>query len=193
MEYNGEGFINIILGCMFSYKTSELLKQYRKYKKLGKKCIIIKYLNDTRYSKTGIATHDLIVQKEDVINCSGHLNSIMDAVINYEIILIDEGQFFDDLVEFADTLANKKKGIIVVGLDGTFDRKPFGHILELIPKAEKVKKLAGECGICKKRKAYFSKLKKTIVGAKSGDIIIGGDDKYEAVCRICFNDLSQLK
>lgn len=38
----------------------------------------------------------------------------------------------------------------MAGLDGTFQRKPFGSILELIPIAEKVMKLSAVCMYCSK-------------------------------------------
>jgi thymidine kinase len=141
MEYTKNGFIEIILGPMFSGKSSELLKKYRRHKKLGLKCILVKYLHDTRYSKTGIATHDLVIQDKDVITCGTKLKYIDEVMNNYDVILIDEGQFFDDIVDVVDNLANNGKKIIIASLDGTFEQKPFGHTLELIPKAEKVKKI----------------------------------------------------
>jgi thymidine kinase len=55
-----------------------------------------------------------------------------------------QGQFFPDVVEFCDDWANRGKVVIVSALDGTFERKPFARILELIPLAEQVLKLNGE-------------------------------------------------
>ena len=46
-----------------------------------------------------------------------------------------------DVVEFADQAANRRKVVLVAALDGTFDRKNFNRILELIPLAEHVTKL----------------------------------------------------
>jgi thymidine kinase len=194
----GNGCVKLIIGCMFSGKTTELLKQYKKYIKLNKKCKIIKYLNDTRYSKTGIATHDLLIQEKDVICCGKKLKDIEEKLIeNTDVILIDEGQFYEDIVDFADNLANKGKIIIVVALDGTFERKPFGKIHELIPKSESVKKIYSICGICHKQKAHFSKLRSSVNNiannnstnnnSANNNIIIGGDEKYVATCRKCYN------
>lgn len=76
---------------------------------------------------------------------------------SYDVIAIDEGQFFPDvpphliqLVEMCERMANEHKVVIVAGLDGTFQRKPFGRILELIPLAEKVIKLSAVCMYCSK-------------------------------------------
>jgi thymidine kinase len=40
-----------------------------------------------------------------------------------EVIAIDEGQFFEDIVEFADRWANSGKIVVIAALDATFERK----------------------------------------------------------------------
>lgn len=185
MEYTkGSGYIELILGGMFCGKTSELLRIFRKHKQLQRKCIIIKYSKDTRYSTTGISTHDLIVQSEDVYTSGKNLSEIYDKCKGCDVVCIDEGQFYPDLPEFAEKLANEGKIVVIAGLDGTFNRDPFGRILEVIPKAEKVKKLHGICSICRKRDACFSKLRSDII--VKGVELIGGAEKYIAVCRKCY-------
>lgn len=47
------------------------------------------------------------------------------------------------------------KVVILSALDGTFLRTGFENIINLIPKAEKVKKLAAICKICGAN-AYFT-------------------------------------
>lgn len=76
---------------------------------------------------------------------------------NYEVIAIDEGQFFEDIAEFCEDLANNGKIVIVAALDGTFERKAFNKILDLIPLCEKVKKLTAVCYYCKMENASFTK------------------------------------
>lgn len=67
---------------------------------------------------------------------------------NYDVVGIDEGQFFSDIVDFCEVLANMNKIVVVAALDGTFERKPFGNIINLIPLAEKVSKLNAVCVYC---------------------------------------------
>ena len=64
------------------------------------------------------------------------------------MIAIDEGQFFQDIVSFAETAANHGKIVIISSLQGTFMRGPFPSILALIPKCEKIKKLTAICKKC---------------------------------------------
>lgn len=44
----------------------------------------------------------------------------------FDVVSIDEGQFFPDVVEFAERCANAGKVVIIAALDGDFRRKPFG-------------------------------------------------------------------
>ena len=99
----------------------------------------------------------------------------------YDVIGVDEGQFFSEIVEFCEALANKDKIVLVSALDGTFERKPFGNILNLIPLAEKVTKLCAVCVYCTSEAAFT----KRIVESKEIELI-GGAEMYKPVCRACF-------
>jgi thymidine kinase len=89
---------------------------------------------------------------------------------------------FPDIVEFCEELAEKGKTIIVAALDGTFQRKPFGRVLELIPLAEEVTKLNAVCMVCRKDAAFTKRL-----GSETQVELIGGSDMYISVCRSCFS------
>ncbi|XP_016359680.1 thymidine kinase, cytosolic [Sinocyclocheilus anshuiensis] len=104
------------------------------------------------------------------------------------VIGIDEGQFFPDTVEFCEEMANMGKTIVVAALDGTFQRKAFGNILNLVPLAESVVKLNAVCMQCFKEAAYTKRL-----GAEQEVEVIGGADKYHAVCRECYGGLVACK
>jgi thymidine kinase len=79
-------------------------------------------------------------------------------------------------------MANNNKIVIVAGLDGTFQRKPFGSILELIPRAEKVTKLSAVCMYCNKDANF------TLRTVDDLEVeLIGGEEAYKPVCRSCFH------
>ncbi|PIO23751.1 hypothetical protein AB205_0191630 [Aquarana catesbeiana] len=65
---------------------------------------------------------------------------------------------FPDVVEFCEEMANKGKTVIVAALDGTFQRKPFGDILNLVPLAESVVKLNAVCMECYREASYTKRL-----------------------------------
>ncbi len=99
----------------------------------------------------------------------------------FDVIGIDEGQFYSDVVSFAEEAANLGKIVIISALDGTYLRTGFEHIMTLIPMAEKVKKLSAVCRTCK-RNAHF-----TFRISESESLeLVGGTDVYKPLCRACF-------
>uniref|UniRef100_A0A9L0JV09 Thymidine kinase n=1 Tax=Equus asinus TaxID=9793 RepID=A0A9L0JV09_EQUAS len=109
------------------------------------------------------------------------LRDAAQEALGVAVIGIDEGQFFPDIVEFSEAMANAGKTVIVAALDGTFQRKAFGAILNLVPLAESVVKLTAVCMECFREAAYTKRL-----GTEKEVEVIGGADKYHSVCRLCY-------
>ena len=107
----------------------------------------------------------------------------MDAKVeDFDVVAIDEGQFFTDIVEYCQKWSDRGKIVIVAALDATFERKPFGSICELVALAENVKKLTAVCLNCAGEAPFTHKH-----CHNNGEINdIGGLDKYIPVCRACF-------
>lgn len=95
-------------------------------------------------------------------------------------------------MEFSEKMANMGKIVIIAALDGTYQRKGFGDVLDLIPLAESVVKLTAVCMKCYKD-ASFTKRRV----AQTQIELIGGSESYQAVCRSCYhaigNDLEHTK
>jgi thymidine kinase len=171
------GEIQLIIGPMFSGKSTELLRRIDIYNISNRRCILVKYFKDTRYSESMISTHNK--QTKDAIPAS-NISEIFDILMDYDVIGIDEGQFFNDILE-VEKLANNGKIVIIAALDATFQRLPFNKICELIPRCEKLTKLNAVCIDCYSP-ASFSK---RITDEKEVEII-GGKEKYKPVCRRCY-------
>ena len=98
-------YLEIIIGPMFASKTSKLIEIYKQYKFCGLEPIVINHSHDTRYSLTELTSHDsikipcIMISKLEEFNC----------VENYEVILINEGQFFEDLVDNVKRYISMKK------------------------------------------------------------------------------------
>ena len=173
--------LELILGPMFSGKTSELRRRMLRLKVVTDKVIIINHLSDTRYgSASETLSHDKISCESIAVKQleSLYLN---DDYINANYVFINEAQFFNDLYDFCLTSVEKyNKNVVVFGLDGDFQRKPFGEILKLVPLANSVTKLTALCKLCGDgTPGLFTK---RIVN-KCQQILIGGEDMYQAVCR----------
>ena len=78
--------------------------------------------------------------------------------MGYEVVAIDQGQFYNDIVEFCEDLANLGIIVLVAALDGTFQRKPFGNIINLLPMAEKVIKLTAVCVYCANEASFTQRI-----------------------------------
>ena len=89
-----KGSIELVLGPMFSGKSTELLRRIRRYRFAKKNCVVVKYKFDTRYSKEEVSTHDK--QLMPAIPATT-LEEIYPALQKYDVIGIDEGQFFPDV------------------------------------------------------------------------------------------------
>jgi len=187
------GYLEIICGPMFSGKTSKLLEIFNQYAYCEVPVLVINYKGDTRYSSTHLTTHD---RREIPCVFTEHLHNL-DAdeltrclVENSAVILVNEGQFFEDLFVWTKTQVEKHaKSVYIAGLDGDFRRETFGDLLKLIPLADKVTKLQSICSQCRNgTPALFSHRKTSEQTQK-----IIGTDEYIPVCRYCYlrlNDVS---
>ena len=94
--------LKLILGCMYSGKTTEIIRIVNSLKHINETPIIIKPKIDDRYSVDKISTHN-----KQEYNCLT-LNSLEDLVnINENYIIIEEAQFFTNLYEFVKKLVDE--------------------------------------------------------------------------------------
>jgi thymidine kinase len=174
------GQLHLIIGCMFSGKTSKLISYIRKCQLLNQEYLVITHVVDKRYGSDIICSHD---KKKVYSEATDKLISFKETekYKNSKFIFIEEAQFFDDLKEFVINAVEKDNKIVTIcGLDGDFKRKPFGQILELIPYADSVEKLSAYCIDCGNgTQANFSKR----ITDEQNTTLIGSTEKYKAVCR----------
>ena len=173
-----EGRIELIVGPMFSGKSTRLIGVIRKFTYKAKKTIMVKYFADKRFTeKSEVVTHDLL--KYDSIECK-NLREHFDKLKNYDIIGIDEGQFFPDLVEVCEELALMKKTVIIAALNGDFRMEPFPVIAKIIPKADKIKLLKAYCFNCHKDARFTLRIVQS-----NETVLIGAGEAYKPACREC--------
>jgi thymidine kinase len=188
-EYsNNKGFLELIIGPMFSGKTTELLEIYKKCKFCNISVSIINHTMDNRYHDTMISSHDRIMapclksrELNDLWSDESN-NEIYNSLRKSDVILINEGQFFPDLYEVVIDMLKHNKKLYVSGLDGDFERKKFGDILDLIPYCDNVRKLKSLCSICKNGTPGIFSMRLT--NEKEQTVV--GSDNYIPVCRNCY-------
>lgn len=176
---NAYGQIHLIMGPMFAGKSTELLRKVRRFNIKRKSTVVVAFELDDRYSnEEKVITHD---HNEYPAIKVGKINDVMDRLLTYDVIGIDEGQFYPDLVECCETLANKGKIVIVSALNGNFKREPFEVISKLIPKCETIENITAICFNCNEDANYSLR----IINDER-EVVIGGDEMYKPSCRTCF-------
>ena len=188
---NQNSKLDIILGPMFSGKTTKLLEIMDALDREGIKYFAVKPQIDDRYVENNennyIISHNLKKKEckvssnlKDVfqeISTNRTINSTRSNSIQY--VIIEEGQFFQYLYNFCLLCLEKLKiNVIVTGLDGDYQRKPMGEILDLVPIANTVTKLASKCSVCQQEAIFTHRIVND-----SDQVLIGGSDKYIPLCR----------
>jgi thymidine kinase len=175
------GSVEVITGSMFSGKTEELIRRLRRAQFAGLKVEIFKPSVDKRYSETKIVSHDeKVISSTPVENAS----SILLLAAGYDVVGIDEAQFFDNsVVDVCNILADAGTRIIVAGLDMDFMGRPFGPMPALLAIAEFVTKVHAICTRCGNL-AHYSFRKSD----EEKQVLLGAKDIYEPLCRRCYNN-----
>lgn len=181
------GRIELVIGPMYAGKSTELVRIYNKYK-TKYQVLTINHANDDRYGLSVVATHNKGIQSALILHELKEFHKRQDFSKMYQladVLLIDEAQFFPDLLDFVTYAADfDHKIVIVFGLNGDFNRKRFGQVLDLIPHADRITQLKAFCHYCQEpRSAPFSK---RIVDSTE-QTLVGDKDKYVAVCRKHYN------
>lgn len=198
------GYLEIIIGSMYSGKTSRLVDIYKQCKFCNISVTVINHTIDNRYDDELLSTHDKVkipcMKTERLLDLWTESIDLKDDIEIIprskdkckikisEVILINEGQFFPDLEVFVRLLLNDGKKIYICGLDGDFERKRFGQILDLIPLCDKVTKLTSLCSLCKNGTPGIFSMRLT----NETDQTVVGSDNYIPVCRKCYSNKNNL-
>jgi thymidine kinase len=177
--------LELIIGPMFAGKSSMILSRIRRYTVIGKKCLVLTHVIDTRYSesaeKASVKTHAKesypAVGVEKLHSAVG-----TDAFNEADVVIVEEAQFYDDLRDFVLYCVElEKKDVLVVGLDGDSYRKPFGQVLDLIPYCDTITKLTALCKRCGDGTAALFSAR--VAAPTTAQVCVGAGDMYEAMCR----------
>ena len=189
---NTTGYLELFIGSMYSGKSTRLVDIYKQCKFCNIPVTVINHIIDKRYDNELLSTHDQVKipclqasELNDLWNNNGYEKKDLwahNAVRDSDVILINEGQFFPDLYDVVVDMLNCNKKIYICGLDGDFERKKFGQILDLIPLCDKVTKLTSLCSQCKNGTPGIFSMRLTNETAQT----VVGSDNYIPVCRKCY-------
>jgi thymidine kinase len=182
MNQTNIGSLHIYIGSMFAGKSTKLIEWYNTGIQFDEHVVVLTHSMEDRYSKEELSTHNLekihCLKYNSIEKFMKEQSFILDSC---NTILIDEAQFFPDLMKCVELVEKFGKKIAIFGLDGDFQRQKFGNILDIIPFSDTVEKLHARCNECENN-AIFSH---RIIHQKE-QIVIGSKDIYIPLCRKCY-------
>ncbi|OGC45585.1 hypothetical protein A2V49_03755 [candidate division WWE3 bacterium RBG_19FT_COMBO_34_6] len=175
------GSLTIITGCMFSGKTTELLRLLIRHIIARQIIQLFKPNIDNRYDKDKVVSHNR-TSLEAIVIPKDNPNMILELIgINTTIVGIDEIQFFTpEIVQVCETLLSKGVNVIAAGLKQDSDGRLFGSMDKLLIISNFITNLTAVCVICGEEATMTQwKLEGPL---KTGQIVVGGSEDYDAVC-----------
>ncbi len=174
------GWIEVIVGPMFSGKSEELIRRLRRAEFARQRVQIFKPVIDQRYSNSDIVSHSGLEIRSDCVRAAAEVMEKVEP--RTEVVGIDEAQFLGGgIVEVCAKLADMGKRVIVAGLDTDFLGRPFEPMPRLLAVAEEITKLLAICVRCGNPAVHTQRLV-----ASEELIVVGASGMYEARCRRCF-------
>ncbi len=174
------GWIEVIVGPMFSGKSEELIRRLRRAEIARQRVQIFKPAIDQRYANNEIVSHSGLGIGSDNVGTAAEVLQKVEA--RTEVVGIDEAQFLgEELITVCTKLADMGKRVIVTGLDTDFLGRPFEPIPRLLAVAEEITKLLAICVRCGNPAVHTQRLV-----ASEDLIVVGAAGMYEARCRRCF-------
>lgn len=178
-----KGSIEVIVGCMSSGKSEELIRRLRRASIAKQGTVVFKPAHDVRTDAATIASRDGKTHGAVAVAKAADIPSLVTP--EHRVVGLDEAQFFDEgIVAVANALVDRGLRVIVAGLDTDFRGLPFGMVPHLLAIADSVTKLQAVCVRCGE-----PAIRSQITIAPPADLaspdFVGGDEKYEARCRDC--------
>ena len=180
------GRLTVITGPMFSNKSGELLRLATVHRIAGRRVGLFKHSLDERYGGADqISTHGGQTALAEPV---AHSASIGLVASSYDVVGVDEAQFFDEgLPDVCGRIVEGGGTVIVAGLDRDFRGEPFGPMPRLMALADDVMKLRAVCMRCRSLEGTMTqRLIDGLPAPRSSPLIlIGASESYEARCRGC--------
>jgi len=176
-----QGWLEVIVGPMFSGKTEELIRRIRRAAIAGQTVAVFKPAIDQRYDVLDIVSHSEVHLPSIPVTS---LEDLYRQGQSAQVIGIDEGQFLGTgLIPVVEAFIAQRKRVIIAGLDLDYRGEPFEPMPYLMSTAEYVDKILAICVRCGEP---ASRTQRLLAG---GDrVVVGAKDLYEARCRSCWTN-----
>jgi len=172
------GTVTLICGCMFSGKTTELLRRLAE-QPVGK-ALAFKHAIDTRYSASAIVSHNGKALPAIVVSNADEIEPhVTDGI---EIAAIDEAHFFEErLADIVARLAQRGVDVVLTSLQPDSWGRPFPATERLLDIADEPMVTTATCARCGALADRTQRLTPIIDGR-----MVVEPDNYEPRCRNCW-------
>ncbi|MEM4261245.1 MAG: hypothetical protein QXG00_08425 [Candidatus Woesearchaeota archaeon] len=185
-------FCELIIGSMFSGKTSELIRRVKRLILSGRNVVVFQHSINKRdgsniETRDGIRINGIIVSSSEEID----LNISQRLAKNEKIyaVGIDEIQFFDNGIINVIKKHNIKNKIkfLIAGIDSDFKGRLFPVFYELIPYCDSLTKLTSICVVCGSEYGCRNQRVRDNSPVIDGEIIeCDSGTNYQPRCLKCF-------
>ncbi|HJP87869.1 MAG TPA: thymidine kinase [Candidatus Limnocylindrales bacterium] len=190
MFYRADPWLHVIVGCMSSGKTDELLRLLRRAEYARRRILLVRPEMDTRTPPEYAESRSLARYPSRVIPTDDPWKIVTLArESDADLVGIDEAEFFvPEVVAAVEALRRSGRHVIVTGLNTDFAARPFGSMPELMAVADEVSMLTAICVICGETATRTQRLVNGRPAAIDDPlVVIGGMDAqavetYEARC-----------
>ena len=191
------GTLYIKVGPMYARKTTWLNTELTTFADQGFRVLKIVHAEDKRddvaWNGDDGSTHNSSFRGlTDKITIVRSKSLALVNVDDFDVVGVDEGQFFEDLFDNVSKWVTAGKHVRVVSLDGDSFMNPFGQVALLLPKADHFEKMTASCRLCLEQlrtvdfkgnllniEAPFTK--RTV--ASKQQKLVGGSNMFIPVCR----------
>lgn len=173
------GVLSVLVGCMFSGKTTNLLAMLNERE--GDGVFACKHVMDDRYAIDSIVSHGGIAYPAACVRSADELMRLIGDDVRF--VAIDEAHFFDaSLIEVVALLVDRGADVSLAALDRDSWGRPFGLIEQLSMAADASQVLQATCAQCDRPADRTQRLTPIVDGC-----MVGGVESYEPRCQQCWH------
>ncbi|MDF2843035.1 MAG: tdk [Herbinix sp.] len=176
-------------GVMGSSKTAQALITKFNYEERGMKVWLIKPEIDNRESEGVLASRAGLSAKAYVLSSDESvLESYRNLPEKVDVIIVDESQFLseDQVNELAMLVIDHNIPVLCFGLRADFRTKMFPGSKRLMEIADSITEIKTICSCGRKATVNVRLDENGTIITKGEQIMIGGNDKYTAMCYPCY-------
>lgn len=186
-------------GSMASSKTLRLLSTAYNFEEKNIQIMVLKPSLDTRDGEGIIRSRAGLERKCVMIDKDVNLYKMIKAYKNVlaaqlevlKWVIVDECQFLteEQVTQLSDVCDFLNVGVMCFGLRTDFQSKLFPGSKRLFELADDIEEIKSSCECGEKKTSINARFDENgEIVTEGGQIMVGGNDKYRAICRRCWKE-----